>query len=321
MVRSNSFYDLDPNRVFRALDQIGYNPTGKYWQLNSYENRVFDVEVEGDSNLLSRIIIKFYRPGRWSRECIREEHQFLHEIKNEGFFVAEPIAVNKVETVYQQENLYFSIFPKVQGRMVQEFLPEEIKKVGRGLAQIHNIGVQKKFNYRPNWKMPQRGIDSLDLLQDWVAQEVWSRYEVASERIISYLSARLKKVPFIRIHGDCHKGNILHNGQEFYFVDFDDCGMGPAVQDIWMLLDTDEEERENSLELLLAGYNEFRDFDESTLSLCEPLRGLRIINYSAWIAQRWDDPSFPQLFPDYLTYNWWAEEVERLEKIAWDLGV
>jgi Ser/Thr protein kinase RdoA (MazF antagonist) len=312
----NSFYQLNPNSVLQAVENCGYRPTGRYWQLNSYENRVFDLEIEGDEK---RIVAKFYRPGRWTKQQIQEEHEFLKDLAKEGITVAQ------AKNLDEFDNMYFTLWPKVQGRMLDELLPNDLQSIGRQLARIHNEGAQKKFKYRHNWNMPERGEVSLKILEKWVAREMWERYREAADKIVSFLAARLRTnkstTRFIRIHGDCHKGNILSTGKEFFFVDFDDCGTGPVAQDIWMLLPLEEEQRNEDLDSLLSGYTEFREFDESDIELFEPLRGLRILNYSAWIAQRWSDPSFPQLFPDFRSYNWWAEEVETLEKIAWNLEV
>ncbi|OQW49219.1 MAG: hypothetical protein A4S09_03895 [Proteobacteria bacterium SG_bin7] len=306
----NSFYHLDPNSVLLAVEKLKFKPTGRYWQLNSYENRVFDLEIEGDPG---RVVVKFYRPSRWTKEQIKEEHGFLSDLAENG------ITVVQAKNLDEFDGMYFSVWPKVQGRMLDELLPNDLKSIGRQLGQIHNVGVQKNFRVRPNWKMPARGSDSLKVLENWVAREVWERYRIAGNKIVSYLNKNLSANKFQRIHGDCHRGNILSTGKEFFFVDFDDCGTGPVAQDIWMLLPPEEEQRAEDLEFLLEGYNEFRDFDESDIDLFEPLRGLRILNYSAWIAQRWTDPSFLQLFPDFRSYNWWAEEVETLERIAWGL--
>jgi Ser/Thr protein kinase RdoA (MazF antagonist) len=161
------------------------------------------------------------------------------------------------------------------------------------------------------------GKPALELLQTWVGPEVRGRYFESAEKILKVLEQKLNPESFIRIHGDCHKGNLLHSGTEFYFVDFDDFCNGPEVQDIWMLTGGDSEEARTQREILLEGYEELRAFDRSTLSLQEPLRGLRLLHYSAWIAKRWKDPSFPRLFPDFNTYPYWAEEAEELEQIAW----
>ncbi len=306
----NSFYQLTPSSVLRAVETLKYRPTGRYWQLNSYENRVFDLEIEGVPN---RAVVKFYRPGRWSKECIQEEHSFLNDLTAEGITVAT------AKNLDEFDGMYFTVWPKVQGRMLDELLPEDLKSIGRLLARVPNVGVQKKFKYRPNWNMPERGEASLKILEKCVAREVWERYQIAGEKIVDFLSHELDTKKFLRIHGDCHRGNILSTGREFFFVDFDDCGTGPVAQDLWMLLPLEPDQRAADLDDLLSGYTEFRDFDTDDEVLFEPLRGLRILNYSAWIAARWSDPSFPQLFPDFRSYNWWAEEVETLEKIAWSL--
>lgn len=195
--------------------------------------------------------------------------------------------------------------------------------MGRRLAQIHNIGARKKFKHRAViGQAPYTPEENLDLLAKWVAPEVWHRYEAAAEEIVQRLEDTLDFKSFIRIHGDCHRGNLLMRplttGQnEYSFVDFDDSAMGPEVQDFWMLFSGSDNSEEE--DLILSGYEEFREFPESQWELVPALRGLRIFSYAAWIARRWDDPSFPRLFPEFESYTNWAQETEALEKIAWSL--
>jgi len=315
----DNFYQLDPNCVLISLEEAGFMPTGRYWQLNSYENRVFDIELEKVNLKPDRVVAKFYRPNRWSREAIQEEHQFLDDLRQEGISAVNPLVLSNGQTIMETNGIFFSVFPKVMGRSPQEFIAGELAQVGRTLAKIHNVGAQTKAKHRPTWEMPARGQDSLEVLEFRVPQGIWQRYLDASLRIFDDLEKKLKPESFLRIHGDCHKGNLLHNGQEFFFVDFDDFGMGPAAQDFWMLFSGDSENEAEEREEILAGYSELRDFNVGDFKLMNALRGLRIVNYGAWIANRWDDPSFPRLFPNFESYNYWAEEVEALEKIAWSL--
>ena len=313
MSANSSFFRLDPEVVLQATEEAGFLPTGEFSQLNSYENRVFDLRLEGDLN--SRLIAKFYRPGRWSKDCILEEHQFLLDLQAEGIPAVAPIfQKNSGSTLSEIENLYVAFFPKILGRMPEEFFNDDLKQIGRMLARIHNLGARRKFKHRPRLgETPWTPWESLDLLSNWVAPELWNRYELAAIDLIESLDHILEPQKFIRIHGDCHRGNLLFN-EKFFFVDFDDCLMGPEAQDIWMLFqDSSPEEQE----LLLSGYEELRQFPREQLAAIPRLRGLRILSYSAWIARRWEDPSFPKLFPDFQTYNFWAEETESLEKIVW----
>ncbi len=312
----SNFYQLTPDFILNSLEELNLVLTGEMTQLNSYENRVFDIKLEDPLLENDRIIAKYYRPDRWSEKAILEEHSFLYDLKKEGVHVVAPLQMNNT-TLFQKDNILFSLFPKFKGRMPQEFLNDDLKKVGRTLARLHNVGAQKQFEFRPHHSVEVYGHESLDILEDWVAPEVSGRYFDAADVILKFLEDRLPNYKTLRIHGDCHKGNLLNNGQEFFFVDFDDCVTGIEAQDFWMLLDKDNIEAE--LSEILSGYEELRDFDSSQMELFEPLRGLRIIYYARWIATRWTDPSFPKLFPNFETYPYWAQEVEQLERIAWKL--
>ncbi len=296
-------------------------PTGELRQLNSYENRVFELHLEekfevpgGDEEgplAVDRVVTKFYRPGRWSRESIQEEHDFLKELAGEQIPVAVPLTLNG-KTVNQADNMFFAVFPKIYGRMPDEILPADVSKVGRLMAQVHNIGQKSRFHSRP--ELGQYPVDSwqtLEFLRPSIAVEMWPRYEKAAIDLIESVEANIDPRSFQRIHGDFHRGNLLANKNGFLLVDFDDCMMGPAMQDFWMILQGLEEP---DRDLLIEGYEELREFPDDQLNWIPLLRGLRILNYAAWIARRWEDPSFPRLFPEFGTYNYWAEETEALER-------
>jgi Ser/Thr protein kinase RdoA (MazF antagonist) len=317
----NSFFQLSPDKVLQAIESRGFLTTGEFYQLNSYENRVFDVVLEETPNFLTNnhVIAKFYRPGKWSAQALKEEHDFLEELKSEHISVVAPLRING-STLHLIDGMYMCLYEKTLGRMPQEFINRELEQVGRLLAQLHNVGAQRRFTSRPTLLTPSHlGWQALSILRTWVTPEVWPRYQEAGQRILDYLEDSLDPSLFTRIHGDCHKGNLLSNGLNFFFVDFDDSINGPAVQDFWMLLSGDAEESEKELAQILRGYEELRDFDDNELDLIPALRGLRILSYAAWIAARWQDPSFPRLFPNFNSYVYWAEEVEALEKIAWSL--
>lgn len=309
-----SFQYLTPDFILDSVESLGLEPTGEITQLNSYENRVFDLKLEDNQ----RVIAKFYRSNRWSEKAILEEHNFLADLASQGVHVVEPHTYNNKTLFHlKDQNSFFCLFPKFKGRMPQEFLKDDLQKVGRTLARLHNIGAQSQFQHRPSLETEFYGYQSLDILKQWVAPEVSSRYFSAAEDILKFLDERLENYPLLRIHGDCHKGNLLNNEVDFFFVDFDDCINGIEAQDFWMLLDKDHFDDE--LDLILSGYEDLRSFDLSQKELFEPLRGLRIIYYARWIATRWNDPSFPRLFPLFESYSYWAQETEQLEKIAWSL--
>ncbi len=208
--------------------------------------------------------------------------------------------------------------------MPQEFSDEDLVQLGQALAKLHNVGAQKKALHRPTLDVEAMGWKSLDLVEPWVSPEVWPRYEKAACEILNFLEDELDLSQLIRIHGDCHKGNILQTDplggvKQLFFVDFDDFINGLPVQDFWMLFSGDESENSEELEAFLEGYEALRIFDRSQLRLMPAFRGLRIIYYAHWIAKRWEDPTFPVLFPEFKNFVYWAEEVEALEKIAWQL--
>jgi len=326
------FYKLTPDLALESIEAQGFKPTGRYAQLNSYENRVFSIEVENtneqDENPddFKTIIAKFYRPGRWSKEAIQEEHDFLLDLKTDGMPAIAPLKIKDEkngDTIFMTGEIYSSLFPKQMGRLPQELKLSELKAVGTLLARLHNQGAQKVAIHRPTISTDSYGEKSLDVLDSIISNEVHTRYMNAAEDILDFLDERLDPSKYIRVHGDCHKGNILQTDpikgpKEYFFVDFDDFCNGPAVQDFWMLLSGDQDVAEQNA--LLEGYSELRTFDKSDLELIPGLRGLRMIYYSAWIAMRWEDPSFKQIFDNFHTYNYWAQATENLERVTWSLG-
>lgn len=310
---------------------MGFRPTGQYVQLNSYENRVFELECEGEPPSLQspmsiiptgedtyRLVVKVYRPQRWSREAIQEEHEFLYALTDEGIPAVAPVKLES-QTLFDLNEMLFCIFPKALGRMPQELQPQELVDVGRQLARLHNVGARFTTEHRPSLSTEYYGEQSLDLIEDFIYPEIRTAYYQAADEVLNFLDDRLPSLNYITLHGDCHKGNILQTDpigadKEYFFVDFDDLCTGPVVQDFWMLLSQTDLQNNQELESLLKGYETLRNFNHEELSLIPALQGLRIIYYAGWIAKRWSDPSFKALFPQYLDYNYWAEEVRALEE-------
>jgi Ser/Thr protein kinase RdoA (MazF antagonist) len=312
----SNFFNLSPDKVLAAAEEAGFNPTGEFSQLNSYENRVFDIVCEDKEH----VIAKFYRPKRWSKEALLDEHEFLADLRDDGIPAIAPLTLKNLSTLINFEGLWTTFFPKVRGRLPQELLDDDYVKVGHLMAQVHNVGARKKAEHRVSLDADFPGAWSgLDFLQDWVAPEILSRYNAAAEKILQVFTDEVDPTEFIRIHGDCHRGNLLHDGRQFFLVDFDDFVNGPVVQDFWMLFSGDQEHVEREKELIIKGYEELRDFPDHQWAWVPVLRGVRIISYASWIAKRWEDPSFPKIFPEFNTYRYWAEETEALEKIAWTL--
>ena len=315
MNQTTNFYNLDPNVILGTAEKNGFATTGELIQLNSYENRVFEIKLENRNSLIA----KYYRPGRWSQATILDEHKFTHELLKEAIEVAAPIELKNKSTLDVVDGINYAFFEKVRGRMVQELTPDNFKKLGRWLARLHNVGALNEARHRgflgpaADHKWAQ-----LEKMLPVVSPEVSHRYEDAAIRIFTELDEQLPDFDFIRLHGDLHRGNILEDSHgEFVMVDFDDMINGPAVQDFWMLMPSSDLSESPEFEILIDAYSELREFPHEQLELIPLLRGYRIITYAMWIMNRWSDPSFKRLFPDYGSYSYWVEETENLEKIVY----
>lgn len=320
--KSDLFYQLTPDFVLNAVERCGWRTTGEYLQLNSYENRVYSVRVETPKN--TQIIVKFYRPQRWSESAIREEHIFLEDCLMAGVNVVAPLKQKAGSTLSLHGGLWCAVFPKARGRMPQEFQLDELTQLGRVLARLHNVGALKPSRHRPIIDAQNIGQPALKTIIPLVTPYLRERYKSAAQTILEFLEKEMDPRKFQRIHGDCHRGNVLQTDEpgkpkEFFLIDFDDFGMGLPVQDFWMLFRHDEDDFNEEIDAFLNGYTELREFEEDQLHLMEPLRGLRIIHYAAWIAKRWQDPSFPQIFPDFGSEAYWFEELRQLESLAYRL--
>jgi Ser/Thr protein kinase RdoA (MazF antagonist) len=305
------FYNLTPDKVIDAVELNGFSVTGHYMVLNSYENRVYDLKLEDDSH----IIVKFYRPNRWSLEQIKEEHEFLFDLDNDEITVCIPLKFPDGESVHSYDGIFFTVWSRTGGRIPEELSDYDMINIGRLIARIHNNGAARMFKHRLRLSGESYGIKSLQFLLDnnFLPTHCITRYSDAVNEIVKIYDSLIKDVPFHRIHGDCHLGNLLKREETFFFLDFDDSLIGPAVQDIWMLTSSRTDDINRELNLFLEGYREFRHFENSWLKLIEPLRGLRYINYAAWIAKRWDDPAFIQIFPHFGTEEYWESETADLE--------
>lgn len=318
-VHQDLFYQLTPDFVLNAVEACGWPTTGEYLQLNSYENRVYSLRLEEPRD--AQVIAKFYRPNRWSEDAIREEHDFLHELQSAGVSVVAPLKQKNGDTLSDHQGLWCTVFPKAKGRMPQEFQLDDLTELGRVLARLHNVGAQKPSRFRPTVDSEHMGQPALEVIRKLLPHGIKDRYLDAAENILDELSSELDPRAFQRIHGDCHRGNVLQSDEagkkrEYFLIDFDDFGTGPVAQDLWMLFRHDEDDVNDEIDAFLTGYTELRDFDESQLELMRPLRGLRILHYAAWIARRWTDPSFPQLFPQFGSEAYWFEELKALEELG-----
>jgi Ser/Thr protein kinase RdoA (MazF antagonist) len=308
------FSRLDPQQVLDALASVGMHGDGRVLTLNSYENRVFLVYLEEGSS----VVAKFYRAGRWTEAQILEEHRFANDLHDAEVPAVPPLSLGSQGTLGHWEGLRFSISPRQGGRAPELEDFAVLHRIGTFLGRLHDVGARSGFSYRLQLTPDSLGREPLDWLAQHQAVPLAQRsgWEQASEQVLSSVKAvfaSVGAVRSIRLHGDCHPGNILWNEATGpHFVDLDDAMQGPAIQDFWMLLDGDPERSRVQLDALLRGYEQFRDFDDVELRLIEPLRSLRMIHYSAWLARRWADPAFPAAFPWFGTERYWEERTHEL---------
>jgi len=311
---SDFFYQLTPDRVLAAVEQGGFLPTGHCSPLTCLENRVYDVRLESGAH----VVAKFYRPNRWTRDGILDEHRFLAELRDAEIPVCSPLTFPDGKTLHTVEGIHYALWERVGGRAPDEFDDEQIAILGRLLARIHNVGAAGVADHRPRLTPESSVMGPLAFLEEreFVPEECRRRYRAAVEAIAAAYADLSEGVPVHRIHGDCHVGNLLQRDESWSFLDFDDFVVGPAVQDVWMLLPGRDAEAARQRSQLIAAYAQFRDFDERWLRLVEPLRGFRFVFYAAWIAKRWEDHAFPAAFPHFGTPEYWQNETRDLEALV-----
>lgn len=307
-------YDsLTPDCVVDCLESIGLTCDLRLLALNSYENRVYQVGVEG----ADPVILKFYRADRWSDEQILEEHAFAQELVDHEISVVAPELIDGV-TLHHALGQRFSVFKRRGGYPPELDNLDHLYRLGQTLGRIHRVGRSKPFLHRRNLSATRMATESrLFVENDFVPVELKSAYtslardcDEAATQILSGMTEGDTQ----RIHGDCHVGNILWRDDTPHFVDLDDCISGPVIQDIWMFLNGDRHQREQQLGDFIAGYEEFNDFDPRQLAWIEALRTLRIMHYSAWLARRWNDPAFPKAFPWFGHQRFWADHILELRE-------
>ena len=312
------FSALTPDIILSALDSVGLHSDGRLLALNSYENRVYQVGLANSTT----VVTKFYRPNRWTTHAILEEHSFLQELSKNEIPVVPPFRFSKNKTLNEIDGFRFSVFPRQTGRVPEIEGREKLEWMGRLIARIHAIGALNPFKERPALNITNFGDGPRDYLlkQAFIPADLFNAYSSVTAHALDSVKRcfeRAGKVKNLRLHGDCYPGNLLWADDGPHFVDFDDSRMGPAIQDLWMLLSGNRTEMTLQLNYLLAGYQTFYDFDTKELFLLEALRTLRLIHYSAWIAKRWDDPAFPMAFPWFNTPRYWQDRIIELrEQIA-----
>ena len=316
-MRTQPFSALTPDSVLDALDSIGLRGDGRLLALNSYENRVYQAGMEDGPPLVA----KFYRPARWSDAAILEEHAFVTTLVEREIPVVPALEING-RTLHAFNGFRFSVFTKHGGRAPELDNRDTLKWMGRFIGRTHAVGALESYGERPTLDIQSFGIEpSAYLLEhDFIPAELIEVYRGVVAQALEGVRrgfARAGTVRALRLHGDCHAGNVLWTDAGPHFVDFDDSRLGPAIQDLWMLLSGERADMTRQLADLLAGYEDFYDFDPRELHLIEALRTLRLIHYAAWIARRWDDPAFPVAFPWFNTQRYWQDRILELrEQIA-----
>lgn len=307
------FARLDPGTILDALDAAGWLADGRLLALNSYENRVYQVGLD-DGGM---VVAKFYRPGRWSDAQIDEEHAFAAELAAAEVPVVAPIARDG-RTLHHHLGYRFAVFPRRGGRAPELDAPGVREWLGRFIARIHAVGATRRFALRPALDPASHGREPRDWLAAHAAipDSLRPAWTTVIDRCLDAVERAFDAAPYatLRLHGDCQGGNLLWTDDGPHFVDLDDARSGPAVQDLWMLLSGDPESMARQLADVLRGYRDFMDFDRRELALIEPLRTLRLIHYSAWIARRWDDPAFPVAFPWFGTERYWQDRILELRE-------
>jgi Ser/Thr protein kinase RdoA (MazF antagonist) len=304
---------LSPERILDAIEAVGYRCDGRVLALNSYENRVYQIGIEDGTPLVA----KFYRPARWSDAAIREEHAFAGELAAQEIPVVAPL-LRDGDSLHVHLGFRYAVFPRRGGRWPELGASDDREWVGRFLGRIHAVGRAARFHERTRLSMEDLGRRSRDFILegDWMPDYLATKYADVTEELLYEVESRAegwRGAAVGRILGDCHRGNILWTDQGPHFVDLDDCLTGPAIQDLWMLLSGGQQEMRTELHDLLKGYEQFLAFDRSEIALIEPLRALRMIHYSGWLARRWHDPAFPQAFPWFAEPRYWEQHYRALQ--------
>ncbi len=303
---ATSYATLSPDVVLDAVAAAGFEPDGRLLALASYENRVYQVGIEDDTPLVA----KFYRPGRWSDEAIDEEHDFAHELAEAELPLIAPLVIDDDSLLFHG-GFRYALYPRRGGRPPELESHDNLAWMGRLLARMHGVGSRDRFEARPAIDVDGfvRAPGTVVLGTGLLPPAYHERYRTRIDALADLLESRFAEVSpaTLRLHGDCHPGNVLWTDAGPHFVDLDDARTGPAVQDLWMLATTP-----TALDALLEGYEEFRDFDPRERTLIEPLRIMRQVHWAGWVAERWNDPAFPRAFPYVGETHWWEQHLEDL---------
>ena len=320
LIEVTDYSRLDPDTIINAVESKGYLSDARVLALNSYENRVYQVGIEDEQP----IIAKFYRPGRWTNTQIIEEHDFSNELYQLEIPAVPPIylmddPVSKTtNSLFDYAGYRFSLYQRRGGRAPELTDPDHLYWLGKFLGRIHAVGKTKKFIHRPTLSIDSFIIKPYEFIlkNNFIPELFVESYQAIVTDILKHVEANYQQFPpqLIRLHGDCHPGNILWTDKGPHFVDFDDSRNGPAIQDLWMLLSGERHEQQKQLLEILEGYEEFCEFNARELNLIESLRSMRIIHYAGWLAKRWEDPAFPKAFPWFNTESFWGEHILQLKE-------
>jgi Ser/Thr protein kinase RdoA (MazF antagonist) len=305
------YESLTPELVIDAVESLGYLADARLLALNSYENRVYQVGIEDAVPLIA----KFYRPQRWTREQIQEEHNFSFELEDADISVVTPLRNENGDSINEYKGFSFALFPRRGGHPPELDNLDNLLVVGRTLGRIHAVGKAGTFQHRTTLNIQYMAIDSYQFLSErFLPAELRIAYTSLAEDLIKRIESVYQDVTNIRTHGDCHIGNIMWRDNTAHFVDLDDCRAAPAVQDLWMMLSGDRQQQNSQLSELMEGYGEFCDFNAAELRLIEALRTMRMMHYAAWLGRRWSDPAFPHSFPWFNDNRYWSDHILELRE-------
>ncbi len=312
------FYELSPESVLSAIDKLGFKTNGRLMTLNSMENRVYDLEIDNHESydlLNTFIVAKFYRPGRWSKNQILDEHEFLFDLKEAEIPVVAPLEIDGESLFYDEKiSLYFTLYPKFGGRAPDELNAESAERLGTLLARVHEQGAMKKANHRLTFnadnfiKANREMILATKILPNYLED----KYIYLTDELYKHATLALKNLTLSRIHGDCHLGNIIARSEQYYLIDFDDFLIGPAIQDLWLLAPASDEEGLIIRNHLIEGYQTIRDLNPHDFSYLEVLRSMRLVHYQAWLTKRREDPTFKHHFGDIEASSFWERHIKDL---------
>lgn len=318
-IDDHPYQQLTPDVVIDAVESTGRHSDARILALNSYENRVYQVGIEEGEP----VIAKFYRPNRWLIEQILEEHSFTQRLYDLDIPVVPPLAICDSErpTLADFAGFQFAIYPRQGGRAPELDNLEHLYQLGQFIGRIHAVGASYPFQHRIALKVQAFGSDSVEYLlsHGFIPVDLKPAYESVTRQVLDAIEANTPESEVyakLSLHGDCHPGNVLWRNERPHFVDFDDAMTGPAIQDLWMLLSGDTANKQRQLGEIIEGYEQFYPFNTAELKLIEPLRALRVLNYSAWLARRWDDPAFPASFPWFNTVRYWSEHILELKELV-----